>query len=512
MAGRRRDVLDIREMLRRFQRGQGDRAIARELQLSRKTVAKYRAWAQAEGVLEAPLLSAGELAARLAATAPSAPPPRTPFAAAAHETRIRALRAQGVECRAILARLQDEVGFTGSYSALWRYVRALEPTVPRAVVRIETAPGVEAQVDFGAAGRLCDVAEGQLRKAWLFVMTLSWSRHQYVEFVFDQSVATWIRCHRHAFEWFGGVPQRVVLDNLKAAIVRATWHDPVVQRAYRECAEHYGFLIAPCRPATPQHKGKVEQGGVHYCARNFLAGRTLPDLPTANALVRTWCRDVAGQRVHGTTKERPLTRFTAVEQGALQPLPAAPYQVATWKQVKLHPDCHVVFEHAFYSAPHRLLGQRLWLRAVEGCVELYHEHQLIATHSRARRPGERQTHPDHLPPSKVAALMATPAWCLRRAREIGPATTTLIERLLGERPLDRLRSALAILRLAERYPEARVEAACARALAFDELRYHALKRILAEGLDRAPLPTAPGPPEPATRFVRPWTDFFPLEA
>jgi len=344
------------------------------------------------------------------------------------------------------------------------------------------------------------------------VMTLSWSRHQYVEFVFDQSVATWLRCHRHAFEWFGGVPRRLVIDNLKAAIVRATWHDPVVQRAYRECAEHYGFLIAPCRPATPQHKGKVEQGGVHYCARNFLAGRTLTDLPTANGLVRTWCRETAGQRIHGTTKERPLARFTAVEQAALLPLPGAPYALATWKQAKLHPDCHVVFEHAFYSAPHRLIGQTLWLRAAETRVECYHAHDLVATHPRARRPGERLTHPDHLPPTKLVALMATPAWCLRRARDIGPATTSLIERLLGERPLDRLRTALAILRLADKYGPRRLDAACARALAYDELRYGVIKRILADGLDAVVLPAWATAPEPATQFVRPWTDFFAREA
>jgi len=154
-------------------------------------------------------------------------------------------------------------------------------------------------------------------------MTLSWSRHQYVEFVFDQEVATWLRCHRHAFEYFGGVPGRMVVDNLKAAIVRVAFHDPVVQRAYRECAEHYGFLIAPCRPATPQHKGKVEQGGGHYLKRNFLAGRTLPARPAANALVLTWCRETAGQRIHDTTKERPLERFEQVERAALQPLPHA---------------------------------------------------------------------------------------------------------------------------------------------------------------------------------------------
>jgi hypothetical protein len=129
-----------------------------------------------------------------------------------------------------------------------------------------------------------------------------------------------------------------------------------------------------------------------------------------------------------------------------------------------------VFQGAFYSAPHRLIGQTLWVCAAETSVVLYHEHEAIASHPRARRPGERQTHPDHLPPEKVVALMATPAGCLRRARELGPQSAELIGRLLGERPLDRLRSALAILRLAHKYAPRRLESACTRALAFDQLR------------------------------------------
>jgi transposase len=499
-------------MLRRLRLGQGDRAIARELTTSRKTVAKYRAWAEEQGLLTGPLPEAAVLQERLVASGLHRELPRTPFLAEPYRERIVALRQQGVECRAILERLREEVGFAGSYSAIWRLVRSLEPRTPDACIRIETAPGEEAQVDFGTAGTLLDPRDGQLRKAWAFVMTLSWSRHQYVEFVFDQEVATWLRCHRHAFEYFGGVPRRLVIDNLKAAIVRASFHDPVVQRAYRECAEHYGFLIAPCRPATPQHKGKVEQGGVHYVKRNFLAGRALRDRTEANALVLRWCRETAGQRIHGTIKERPLARFTAVEHATLQPLPAAPYALAIWKRAKLHPDCHVVFQGAFYSAPHRLIGQTLWVRAAETSVVLYHEHERIAAHPRARRPGERQTHPDHLPPEKVVALMATPAWCLRRARELGPQTAELIGRLLGERPLDRLRTALAILRLAHKYAPRRVEAACARALAFEQLGYVVIKRILQQGLDAEVLAQPLRPPEPAAQFARPWTDFFVREA
>ena len=510
MAGRRRDVLDVREILRRLQLGQGHRAIARELGTSRKTVAKYHQWARQQGFDLGSVPPPAELQVRLSAA--DRPPPRVPFVAEPFRERIIALRRQGVECRAILARLREESGFTGSYSALWRFVRSLEPPTPTAYVRIETAPGQEAQVDFGTAGPIVDPRDQVAKKAWAFVMTLSWSRHQYVEFVFDQEVTTWLRCHRHAFEYFGGVPTRVVVDNLKAAIVRASWHDPVVQRAYRECAEHYGFLIAPCRPATPQHKGKVEQGGVHYLKRNFVAGRSLPPLPEANTLALRWCRETAGLRLHGTIKERPLDRFTQVEQAALRPLPAAPYQLAIWKRAKLHPDCHIVFQGAFYSAPHRLLGQTLWVRAAETSVVLYHAHEPIASHPRAYRPGERITHPDHLPPAKVVALMATPAWCLRRAVDVGPDTSILIGRLLGERPLDRLRTALAILRLAEKYPLRRLEAACTRALQFDQLGYHVIKRILEQGLEtRASRAVTAGPDGPA-QFARPWTDFFAQEA
>ena len=174
-------------------------------------------------------------------------------------------------------------------------------------------------------------------------MTLAWSRHQYVEFVFSQRVETWLELHRRAFEFFGGVPYRLVIDNLKAAVVRASRDAPEVQQAYRECAEHYGFLIAPCRPATPQHKGKVEQGGVHYVKRNFLAGRAVSTREQANQDVRVLCQTTAGLRRHGTTKESPLTRFETTERARLRPLPATAYDLAVWKVASLHRDCHIVF-------------------------------------------------------------------------------------------------------------------------------------------------------------------------
>jgi transposase len=502
--------LDIREVIRRLQLGERERRIARDLQISRKTVGKYREWAAAQGLLVGALPDPATLQALLAATLPIVHPPTMPSTVAPFRDRIVDLRARGVECRAIHQILRDECGFAGAYQSVYRFVRRLEPRTPEAVVRVETPPADEAQVDFGYAGLMHDPRSGTRRKAWAFVMTLSFSRHGYVEFVFDQEVATWLRCHRRAFEWFGGVPKRVVVDNLKAAIVKAVLYDPIVQRAYRECAEHYGFLISPCRPRTPEHKGKVEQG-VHYVSRNFLAGRAFRDLDEANERVLIWCAETAGRRIHGTTKEPPLSRFEAIERATLLPLPAAPYALAIWKKAKLHPDCHVVFDEAFYSAPHRLIGQRLWVRGADTSVQIFHEHLLVASHPHAIRRGQRITTADHLPPAKVAGWMATPASCVRRATEIGPATTELVGRLLGERPLDRLRTVLGILKLAHKFGPRRLEGACTRALRYDDVAYATIKRILERGLDQVTDPAAPAPPREAALplFARPVTDFFP---
>ena len=511
MAGRRSSVTDIREILRRLQLGEPDRRIARDLDVSRNTVARYRVWAARHGVLDGgPLPEAATLAGLLE---------RPPATRPAHEQslvepwreRVLALHAQGVEGQAIWQLLVEAHGFTGSYSSVKRFLRRAAPATPAATLRIEVPPGEEAQVDFGFAGEFLDPERGRLRRAWVFVMTLSCSRHQYAELVFDQTVATWLRLHRAAFEFFGGVPRRVVLDNLRAAIVHAALHDPEVQRSYRECAEAYGFLIAPCRPRTPQHKGKVEQGGVHYVKRNALAGRAFRDLHDGNRHLWRWCVETAGRRVHGTIKRVPLEVFDQLERPALQPLPPTPWDLVEWKRAKLHADCHVVFAGAYYSAPYRLIGERLWVRATLGKVECFHDYTLVATH-RPARPGQRRTLTAHLPPDKVHFLLQTPAWCRTQAAGIGPACALFIDVLLGDRPLDRLRSAQGVLRLGQRYGAARLDAACARAHAVGEYRYHTVKTILVHALDQQPLPeltplvAAPGPPP---RHARPWTTFFP---
>ena len=501
-------ILDVRELVRRVRAGQTNRAIARELGTARKTVTKYRKLAQNLGLLEGPLPPPGELKATLDGVLPLSPPPRSAFKAAVHRERIEAWIKLGVSARPIFERLRDDHEYTGSYSSVYRYVVHLEGSTPKGFVRIEVDPGAEAQVDFGYAGRQVDPETGEVRKAWVFVMTLSHSRHQYATLVFDQKVGTWLRCHREAFESFGGVPRKVVLDNLKAGIVKAVLHEPVAQRSYREFAEHYDFLISPCRVRTPEHKGKVESG-VKYVKRNFLAGREFRDLTEANRKLLEWVERIAGTRIHGTTKERPLARFLEVEKQALTPLPAVPFDMGEWKKAKLHPDCHVVVDGAYYSAPHRLIGTRLWVRTNGRDVLVFHDYDRVASH-RWGPPGTRRTIRDHYPPEKVAFLMATPRYCREQAAGIGEATATVVTRLLDERPMDRLRTVQAILGLAKKYGPRRLEAACRRALCFEDPRYATIKRILVAGFDRDPLPESepPVPSRLSFTFARPGSEIF----
>jgi len=404
--------------------------------------------------------------------------------------------------------LQREQGFTGSYAALWRFVNRLEKATPAVTVRIEVQPGDEAQVDFGYVGLLLDPATGRRRKTWAFVMTLSWSRHMYVEFVCDQTVETWLRLHQHAFAFFGAVPRRIVLDNLKAAIVKACFEDPVVQRSYQELAEHYGFLLAPCRVRTPEHKGKVESG-VHYVQRNLLASYDFADIHAANQGALAWIAQVAGQRIHGTTKQQPLLRFQEVEQAAMLPLPSEAYDLAVWKQVRVGRDCYVNFEQAYYSVPYRLVGQEVWVRGGLTTVRIYANHQLEATHPRARQPGERFTVLDHLPPEKVAGLTTTRESCAARAAEIGPSTAEVVSRLLAQKPVDRLPMVKRLLRLADQYGPQRLERACQRALQYEEYSAQTVRRILEGGLDLALLPPPAAAPSAPTRFARSLEELLP---
>lgn len=507
MGGRRIGTVDVREILRELMMGESERQIACRVGVSRNTVAKYVDFAKEKGVLAGEALPpVGVIEDVLKEGNVVVPVRRMVSKAEAYRELIEKMRKENCTGQVIFERLKENHSFDGSYSCIKRFVRKLSANFPEAFIRIEVAPGEQAQVDFGYAGVMFDPVEKRLRRAWAFVMTLSHSRHQFAKFVFDQKVETWLYLHREAFEFFGAVPKEVVLDNLRAAIVKASYYEPYVNRAYLELAEHYGFLISPCKVRTPRHKGKVEAGGVKYIKNNFLAGRSFIDIDDGNEKLLLWCIE-KGKRVHGTTKKIPLEVFDEVEKKAMLPLPQNPFEICEWKGCKLHPDCHIVFDGSYYSAPHRLIGEKLWVRGTSKEVRMFYEHKQVAMHLRAERKGERKTVSDHLPPEKVAHIMKTPSWCKERAKEIGENTSLFIETLLSGRPLNRLRAAQGVLRLCHKYGPIRLEQACRRAFFYNEFSYGTVKRILENRLDEEKPGIAVRISSSSGKFARSWKDF-----
>lgn len=483
MSNRRFEMFHYRQVLVRMRQGDSDREIARSKTMGRKKIAAVRNVAGERGWLapEVPLPEDAVLAAALARPQP------LPATCVSSLEPWRALIArwhgQAIQGTTIHAALVRDHGYTGSLSSVYRFVSQLLVDSPIEVpLRLSFKPAEAAQVDFGAGPVITHAVTGETRKTWFFVMTLCWSRHQYAEFVHDQSSATWLACHRRAFEWFGGVPGRIIIDNAKCAITKACIQDPEVQRAYAECAEGYGFRIDPCPPHDPQKKGIVESG-VKYIKRSFLPLREFRSLVDANRQLTEWVLGEAGNRCHGTTREKPLTRFQEAEKALLKRLPDVPPQLAVWAKVKVHRDGHVQHDKCLYSVPFRLMGQSLWLKATDQLVTLYRDQELVASHPRQTRAGSRSTVPDHLPPEALAWNLQDTQWCLCEAQRIGPQCHALIQALFADQVLVNLRAVQAILRLEKSYGRQRLEAACNRAVHFGTLRYRSVKTILAKGLD-----------------------------
>lgn len=478
-------MFQYRQVLVRLRQGDSDRDIARSRLMGRPKVAAFRGLAVTYGWLapEAPLPDDATLRAAIgqARRARSTISTVEPY-----RVQVERWAAEGVGGIAIHAALCRDHGYRGSYSAVRRMLAGIHASLPpEATVRLHFPPAEAAQVDFGAGPALLDPARGELRRTWAFVMTLCFSRHQYVEFVFDQTVMTWLGCHRRAFEWFGVVPSRVIIDNPKCAITRACIRDPVVQRAYAECAEGYAFKIDPCPPADPAKKGIVESG-VKYVKGNFLPTRTFRDLPDLNEQARRWVLEEAGARIHGTTRQPPLERFL-VEKPLMRALPDVPPDLGAWHRLKLHRDCHVKLDDVLYSAPFTLVGQTLWVRATDVSVSIFQDYRLVATHVRSHQRGDRRTVPDHLPPDAREFFAHDRQWCVQQAGAIGPACTELIEQLLSDRIVERLRGAQGVLGLARTYGPVRLEAACLRALVHASPAYRTVKSILVGGFDKRPL-------------------------
>ena len=487
MANRRFEMHQYRQVIVRMRQGDTDRDIARIGLMGRRKAAEVRAAATEYGWLEVsqPLPDEAVVAEQLArpVTRPQTVSQVQPFAA-----EVKAWYDQELQGTTIFQALRRKLGFQGSYSAVRRYLSTLPPRDLQVTTPLNFAPGDTGQVDFGKGPRIIDVSTGEVIDTWIFCLQLAWSRHLYAELVRDQRVPTWLGCHRRAFEYFHGVPVRLIIDSLKSAITRACYYEPTVQRAYAECAEGYGFLLAPHPPREPEKKGRIESS-VKYVKRAFVPLREFRSLADGNQQLRQWLLGEAGNRLHGTTRERPLTRFTEVERHLLQPLPASPPELVEWATVKVHGDGHVQFQYGYYSVPYQLVRQQLWLRAGESTVRVYRDHELVALHPRLLQPGRHATIDAHRPPEAIAYLTHDAQWCLHQAEQTGSACHQVIQALFADRVMDNLRAAQGLIGLRHAFGPGRLEAACARALAYGTPKYRTVKTILHQGLDQEPLPT-----------------------
>lgn len=509
----------LQELVRLHRMGTGAREVARLLGLSPNTERQWRVALGEAGLLAGPV---DELPALdvLRGALPAKVPPQQVSSAEGQLEAVQRLLKKGAGPRAIYDRLRlESPDEAPSYWAVKRLCRRLAaaagPKAADVAIPVETAPGQVAQVDFGYVGRLFDPATQQHRRAWVFVLVLGHSRHLFARIVFDQRIETWLRLHVEAFSVLGGVPEVVVPDNLKAAVVRAAFglgDEPGLNRSYRELARHYGFKIDPTPARSPEKKGKVE-AGVKYVAGNFLA--TLPeelDADEANRALDRWVVEVAGQRVHGTTQRRPLDVFLAEERDALLPLPARPFVPVTWRKAKVHRDSHVVFDKRLYSVPWRHLGQEVWIRATSSTVDVFADDVRVAQHDR-RGPGMRSTIEAHLPSGRADLRHRGREFWEARARTIGPVTAELVSDLFDDSDvLAPLRKVQAVVTLLETLPRERAENTARRALHFGVHDYRGVRDIVRKGLDFEPLPPELFDDLPAAatapRFTRPVSEML----
>lgn len=455
-----------------FEQGWSKRRIARELGLDRLTVRRYLAVAGAKS--PTPRTGSDEDAESKSPTNPrTGSGPES--LCGPHQPAIKAALEAGLSVQRIYQDLVAAHGFAGSYDSVWRYVRKLMPGQELPFRRMEVEPGTELQVDFGQGAWV--VENGRRRRPHLFRAVLSASRKGYSEVVWRQTSESFIRCLENAFRHFSGVTATVVIDNLKAGVIRADWFDPELNPKLEEFARHYGTAILPTKPVMPRHKGKVE-AGVKFAQNNAVKGRSFESLAAQNLFLAEWEKNVADTRIHGTTRQQVGKLFETVERPALRPLPASLFPVFEEARRTVHRDGHVEFKRAYYSVPPEYVGRTVWVRQEMRLLRIHNtRREQIALHALAE-PGQFTTDPAHLHSRKRHIIERGVDHLLDRCRLIGPLTGTWAEGMHAARGPQSLRVMLGLLQLAEKHPVAGLEKAAGLATHHGAWRLGDLKRLL----------------------------------
>lgn len=421
---------------------------------------------------------------------------------AVHDVIVAGME-RGLSAQRIWQDLRSEHGFAGSYDSVKRFCRRLRHRTPLPFRRMESPPGEEAQVDFGTGAPIV-IPEGvplpvgvksRRRKTHVLRVVLSCSRKGYSEVVLRQTAEDFLRALENAFHHFGGVPKTIVIDNLKAGVLKADWFDPELNPKLAAFAEHYGTVILPTRPRMPRHKGKVERG-VGYVQDNALKGRTFTSLAEQNEFLACWESDTADTRIHGTTRKQVRKLFEEVEKAALLPLPTERFPQFQEARRVVNRDGHVEVAKSYYSVPPEYLGRTVWARWDARIVRIFdRDLRQIAIHVR-RDPGCFSTAPDHIAARKRGGIEQGAAWWLRKARWIGRDAGCWAESVIQQRGVHGIRLIMGLVSLTHRHRDAEINDACRTAQAHGAHRLRDIRNLLKraepapeqlEFIDRHPL-------------------------
>ena len=490
MAFRELTMIDVKEVLRRWSAGQGDRKIGRETGVDRKTVRRYTAVAERLG-LERGCELPDELVhavAQCVQARPVAAPSDERAEVAQHRERIERWLTGDADTRPLRltkvhALLVRDHGLRASYDTLWRYAREeLAWREQPSTVRIDDPPpGQEAQVDFGEMGLLFDAETGHRRRLWALIVTLAFSRYQFVWPTFRQTTEAVCEGLDRGWMFFGGIVATLIPDNMKAMVDVADALSPKLVPSFLDYVQARGIFVDPARVRSPKDKARVENQ-VPFARESWFDGETFAGIDDACESAERWCRDLAGSRLHGTTRLVPREVFESVERPTMRPPPDTLYDVPLWiESAKVHPDHHIQVARALYSVPHPYLRKHVRARVDRKVVKIYFGTELIKMHER-QPPGGRATDPADYPPHKSAYALRDIDALRAKARERGTHVGTYAERLLdGPLPWTRMRQAYALLALCDKYGDGRVEAICQSALAFDVVSVPRIAAMLKKG-------------------------------
>lgn len=385
----------------------------------------------------------------------------------------------------LFQQLQQQ-GYAGGYTILKEYVRRVRPVRKPAFLMLEFAAGECAQVDWGQYG---SVSVGSTRRRLsFFLMVLCHSRMLYLEFTLSEAMDHFLSCHRHAFEFFGGVPQKIMIDNLKVGVVR----HPLGQKAlfnprYLDFAAHYGFQPVACNIRKGNEKGRVENG-VGYVKKNFLNGLEIPSFAALNPAAAHWRDTVANVRLHGETDQKPLALFEK-EKPLLKALSVLPYDCAIIQPAQASRCCHITFQSNRYSVPYLYASQRLTLKILPSQILLFHHEKLVATHVRSYQRGQRISNPDHIKELQTQRKQARDQTLLLAFLSLCPETETY-GRKLQEKRLNAPHHVQKIVALSEIYGPDKVARAIQDALRFEAIGCEYIANILAQREHPAAAPGA----------------------